>query len=404
MSTDDDKARVANIFDVARLAGVSHQTVSRVLNDLPNVRPATRQRVEQAIKQLRYVPSPAARALVTRRSRTLGLITAGRPDYGPSSAALNFNEAAREARYAVSMASMIDSDAALLRAAVEMLLRQNVEAIVLIAAERRAIEAVEALELGVPLVAVASEGGGAAGAGGAWSSAGTGSGVGASGASGSAGSGSGAGSGAGGAGARGRGSASGLAANATGAASGAGSTSHRVAIDQYGGARAAVEHLIALGHREVRHLGGPIDSMDAAERLRGWRDVLAESNLVAREPLVGDWQPSSGNALGAILATDADATAVFAANDQMALGLIHALEGAGRRVPHDVSVIGFDDIPEAAFFAPPLSTMRQDFDGLGRDIMATVLDVLRDEQAPDPTRRAPQLVLRASTAPPRAGR
>ncbi|MEL4319866.1 LacI family DNA-binding transcriptional regulator [Leifsonia sp. YIM 134122] len=364
MSTDDDKARVANIFDVARLAGVSHQTVSRVLNDLPNVRPATRLRVEQAIKQLRYVPSPAARALVTRRSRTLGLITAGRPDYGPSSAALNFNEAAREARYAVSMASMIESDAVLLRAAVEMLLRQNVEAIVLIAAERRAIEAVEALELGVPLVAVASEGGGAAGSAGSVPA----------------------------------------ASFVAGAASGAASTSHRVAIDQYGGARTAVEHLIALGHREIRHLGGPIDSMDAAERLRGWRDVLSENNLVAREPLVGDWQPSSGNALGASLATDAEATAVFAANDQMALGLIHALERAGRRVPADMSVIGFDDIPEAAFFAPPLSTMRQDFDGLGRDIMATVLDVLRDEQAPDPTRRAPELVLRASTAPPRSAR
>ncbi|MET0976543.1 MAG: LacI family DNA-binding transcriptional regulator [Leifsonia sp.] len=340
MSNDDDKARVANIFDVARLAGVSHQTVSRVLNDLPNVRPATRQRVEQAIKQLRYVPSPAARALVTRRSRTLGLITAGRPDYGPSSAALNFNEAAREARYAVSMASMIDSDATLLRGAVEMLLRQNVEAIVLIAAERRAIEAVQGLELGVPLVAVASE------------------------------------------------------ENGPG--------SHRVSIDQYAGARSAVEHLISLGHREIRHLAGPLDSMDAAERLRGWRDVLAENGLVAREPLIGDWQPESGNALGAVLATDADATAVFAGNDQMALGLIHALVAAGRRVPEDVSVIGFDDIPEAAFFAPPLSTMRQDFDGLGRDIMAAVLDVLRDEQAADGPRRVPSLVLRASTAAPRA--
>ena len=88
MSDRDDKARVATIFDVARLAGVSHQTVSRVLNDLPNVRPATRARVEQAIKQLRYVPSPAARALVTRRTRTLGLIVTGAPDYGPSSTAL----------------------------------------------------------------------------------------------------------------------------------------------------------------------------------------------------------------------------------------------------------------------------------------------------------------------------
>ncbi|MEJ3405605.1 LacI family DNA-binding transcriptional regulator [Rathayibacter sp. YIM 133350] len=339
MSRDDDKARVANIFDVARLAGVSHQTVSRVLNDLPNVRPATRQRVEQAIRQLRYVPSPAARALVTRRSRTIGLIMAGHPDYGPSSAALNFNEAAREARYAVSMASMLQTDATTLRSAADMLLRQNVEALVLISPERQAIEALQSLELGVPLIAVAAI-------------------------------------------PDGRG--------------------HRVALDQYAGARAAVEHLIALGHREIRHLGGPASSTEAAERLRGWRDALADHGLVAREPVVGDWQPASGFRLGAALAAEGGFTAVFAANDQMALGLIAALNAAGLRVPGDVSVVGFDDIPEAEFFAPPLTTMRQDFDGLGRDIMSTVLDVLRDEQAPDHRARVPTLVRRGSAAPPPA--
>ena len=158
MSTDGEKTRAANIFDVARLAGVSHQTVSRVLNDLPNVRPATRLRVEQAITQLRYRPSPAARALVTRRSRTIGLITTGGPDYGPSSTVLQFNEAARHARYAVSMASMLESDPESLRSAVELLLRQNVEAIVLIAAHRGALDAVRGVELGVPLIVVESSG------------------------------------------------------------------------------------------------------------------------------------------------------------------------------------------------------------------------------------------------------
>ena len=115
----DDRARAATIFDVARLAGVSHQTVSRVLNDLPNVRPATRVRVEDAIKQLRYRPSPAARALVTRRSRTIGLITTGNPDYGPSSILLGFTEAARHARYLVSISSMLETDVASMRAAGE---------------------------------------------------------------------------------------------------------------------------------------------------------------------------------------------------------------------------------------------------------------------------------------------
>ncbi|MRG60411.1 LacI family DNA-binding transcriptional regulator [Agromyces sp. CFH 90414] len=336
--SEAEKARAATIFDVARLAGVSHQTVSRVLNDLPNVRPATRDRVERAITQLRYVPSQAARALVTRRSRTLGLITTGAPDYGPSSTALHFNEAAREARYAVIMASMLETDAASLRAAAEMLVRQNVEAVVLVAAYRSALDAVQGIELGVPLIAVASQGAAIA---------------------------------------------------------------HRVTLDQFEGARRAVTHLVELGHRDIRHLAGPTESLDAGERERGWRDVLAAHGVAAREPLVGDWTPASGYRLGRELATDASCTAVFVSNDQMALGVIHALADAGRDVPGDVSVVGFDDIPEAEHFSPPLTTVRQDFDLLGRDAMSAVLTLLGDEEAADPPVRAPTLVVRASTAPPR---
>ncbi|WEO77821.1 LacI family DNA-binding transcriptional regulator [Cryobacterium sp. SO2] len=339
--TDDDKARVATIFDVARLAGVSHQTVSRVLNDLPNVRPATRQRVEKAIAALNYRPSPAARALVTRRSRTIGLITTGGPDYGPSSAVLNFNEAARSARYAVSMASMLKSDPESLHSAVELLLRQNVEAIVLIAAHRGALDAVQGIELGVPLINVESSGR---------------------------------------------------------------SGFHSVAIDQYHGARAAVAHLAGLGHTRIRHLAGPADSVDATERVRGWRDELVARGLAVVEPMVGDWSPASGFGFGSVLAEHGgplDFTAVFAGNDQMALGLVHALADHGFAVPDDVSVIGFDDIPESAYFAPPLTTMRQDFDGLGRDIMLTLLAVLADEDAPGVPPTVPELVVRASTAPPR---
>lgn len=357
MGNDDGRARVATIFDVARLAGVSHQTVSRVLNDLPNVRPATRQRVEQAIAQLRYTPSQAARSLVTRRSRTIGLITTGGPDYGPSSTALGFNEAARDARYAVSMASMLESDPASLRQAVELLLRQNVEAIVLIAAHRGALDAVRGIELGVPLVAVEST-------------------------------------------------------HRDGF--------HRVSIDQYQGARILVDHLVGLGHRRIAHLAGPADSVDALERVRGWRDALSEHGLVAREPLVGDWTPASGFRLGRELVADLGVggddgddgrvggrvgglfTAVFAANDQMALGVIHALSERGLRVPEDVSVVGFDDIPEAEHFAPPLTTMRQDFPELGRTIMSTLLEVLSDADSVGVVRSVPQLIVRESTAPPSA--
>lgn len=336
--SEDDKARAATIFDVARLAGVSHQTVSRVLNELPNVRPATRDRVERAIRQLRYVPSQAARALVTRRSRTIGLITTGAPDYGPSSTALHFNQAARDARYAVIMASLLETDAASLRQAAEMLVRQNVEAVVLIAAHRSAVDAVQGIELGVPLVAVASEPAGAL---------------------------------------------------------------HRVWLDQFEGARRAVGHLVELGHREIRHIAGPADSMDAAERTRGWREVLAANGLVAREPLVGDWSPADGYRLGRRLAAEPGFTAVFVGNDQMALGLVHALAEAGRRVPEEVSVVGFDDIPEAAHFWPPLTTVRQDFPELGRRCVDLLLGPTHDGAAPAAPVIMPELIVRSSAGPVR---
>jgi DNA-binding LacI/PurR family transcriptional regulator len=180
---------------------------------------------------------------------------------------------------------------------------------------------------------------------------------------------------------------------------------HSVAIDQYRGARAAVAHLAELGHTRILHLAGPADSTDATERVRGWRDELAARGLVAVEPMVGDWSPASGFEFGTALAGQGaplDFTAVFASNDQMALGLVHALAGHGFTVPDDVSVIGFDDIPESAFFAPPLTTMRQDFDSLGRDILFTLLAVLADEDSSGVPPMVPELVVRASTAPPRA--
>ncbi|MEJ3405599.1 LacI family DNA-binding transcriptional regulator [Rathayibacter sp. YIM 133350] len=337
-AVDDLRGRAVTMFDVARLAGVSHQTVSRVLNDLPGVKATTRIKVEHAIAQLNYVPSPAARTLASRRSRTIGLIQGGRPDYGPSNAAMRFNEAARAADYTVSQASMQQLDPASLREAVHMMVRQNAAAIVLIAGERAATQIIREIELTVPLVTVASE---------------------------------------------------------------AVEGMHRVGMDQYAGARAAVEHLIGLGHRDIAHLAGPEDSMDASERVRAWRDTLAAHGLRARQPLVGDWGSESGYRLGGSLALEPP-SAVFAANDQMALGVLHALRDGGLSVPADVSVIGFDDIPEAAHFWPPLTTMRQDFDGLGHDIMAEVLDVLADEQgAIDRTRRVAELVVRESTAPSR---
>lgn len=334
--TSDTPARSANIFDVARLAGVSHQTVSRVINDLPNVRPATRARVEHAIAQLRYSPSPAARALVTRRTRTIGLITPGVTDYGPTSTAMHFNFAARAARYSVDMVSLLDSDPASIRQIVESLLRQRVDALVVVVVDRSVLETIRSLELGIPLVA---------------------------------------------------------------AAAGEHMSRSLVSIDQYNGARSAVNHLVASGHRRVVHIAGPPRSPDAIERMRGWRDELAAYRLEAVEAAHGDWSAASGYRLGADLDLP-EGSAVFCANDHMAVGLFSALRERGLRVPDDVSVVGYDDVPEAAYAYPPLTTVRQDFAGLGELIMQRVL--LAVEQPDDESAAAPlptQLIVRGSTRP-----
>lgn len=332
----DENPRQATIFDVARLAGVSHQTVSRVLNDLPNVRPATRERVEEAIKKLRYVPSPAARALVTRRSRTIGLIAAGATEYGPSSAVLHFNSAARDARWSVFTANMVDSDQGSIRGAVEAFLRQNVEGIAVIAAQEGAVDVVAGMELSIPLVVLRAM------------------------------------------------PRQGL---------------DTVGADQYHGARAAVEHLVSLGHRRIGHLAGPAYSVDAQERERGWRDELAAHGLAATVHGVGDWSPAAGYRFGAECDLT-DLTAIFAANDQMSVGLMHALRERGRVVPDDISVIGFDDIPEAAHLAPPLTTLRQDFERLGRDMLATLLARIDGSPGVSVVTAVPELIVRSSTAAP----
>jgi DNA-binding LacI/PurR family transcriptional regulator len=326
--------RTANIFDVARLAGVSHQTVSRVINDIPKVRPATRARVEQAIAQLQYSPSPAARALVTRRTRIIGLVTPGISDYGPTSIAMNFNFAARAARYNVQSVSAPSDDPAGIRGVVEGLLRQRVEAIVLVVDDVAVLDLVRSLDLRVPVVASAS-------------------------------------------------------------------TARRspliVSIDQYRGARSAVRHLAELGHTRILHLAGPGNALDAIERARGWRDELAAHRLEVGVPEVGDWSAASGYRIGSRLDIE-PGSAVFVGNDHMSIGLFSALRERGLSVPEDVSVVGFDDVPEAGYLLPPLTTVRQDFGTLGEIIMQKVLIAIEEpESATEDTPLPTHLILRQST-------
>ncbi|MFV0633132.1 LacI family DNA-binding transcriptional regulator [Demequina sp.] len=326
--------RAANIFDVARLAGVSHQTVSRVINGVPNVRPATKERVEKAIAQLRYSPSPAARALVTRRTRAIGLITPSVTTYGPTSITMHFTMAARAARYSVDSISTAPDDPAAVRAAVEALLRQRVDAIVMVVADLAVLELARGLDLGVPLVVTSSS---------------------------------------------------------------ATRGPHLVSIDQYRGARAAVRHLIDLGHERIVHLAGPTTAADAVERLRGWKDELAAHRLDAAPPRHGDWSAASGHSIGLELDLS-NASAIFVGNDQMAIGVLSALRERGLAVPEDVSIVGFDDLPEAGYLYPPLTTIRQDFEALGRMTMQKVLVALEeDQQLTEDTPLPTELIVRRST-------
>ena len=325
--------------DVARLAGVSHQTVSRVVNGQDHIRPETRERVEEAIRRLGYRPNKAARTLVTTRTATIGVIGTEGGLWGPSTLHRAVEHAARAAGYFVSSVSPEELSRRELTGAIEHLLDQHVEGIVLIVGHDGAMELVRTQDVGVPLVVVA------------------------------------------------------------GGSTGEGPDGHR---EQYEGARLATRHLLALGHVEVAHVAGPAAWAEARAREEGWRDELAAARLRAPRPVRGDWSADSGYEAGRRVAEEGLATAVFVANDEMAVGVLHALAEASLRVPGDVSVVGFDDIPLAAHLVPPLTTVRQDLPAAGRRAVRLLDAAIRgvSEDVPGPAELA--LVVRASTAGPPA--
>ena len=176
-----------------------------------------------------------------------------------------------------------------------------------------------------------------------------------------------------------------------------------VGVAQVAGAELGTQHLLALGHREILHLAGPQSWTEARARLQGWQNAMYAAGLRPSLPVVGDWSARSGFEAGREIAARDDVTAVFCANDQMALGLLRALSEAGRSVPGEVSVVGFDDIPEAAYLIPPLTTVRQDFGAVGRRAIEILQAAIAGEPSPDRL-ISPELVVRASTASPSPGR
>ncbi len=323
--------------DVARVAGVSHQTVSRVLNDHPNVRATTRERVLAAIEQLGYRRNLSARALVTRRTNTLGVVASGTTLYGPASTLFGIEQAARAAGYFVSIVSLERITRESVDEAFTYLLEQAVDGMIVIAPQRSTAAAVAALPVEVPIVAVQ---GGEAGA------------------------------------------------------------RPVVAVDQVDGAAQATQHLLDLGHHTVQHIAGPVDWLEADGRLHGWRATLERAGAPVPEVIRGDWSPRSGYEAARRFAADPP-SAIFVANDQMALGVLRALHEAGQRVPEDVSVVGFDDMPEAEFFTPPLTTVRQDFTAVGRASIDLLLGLIDHgaaaAEAPARHTVAPNLIVRHST-------
>lgn len=329
--------------DVAKVAGVSHQTVSRVVNGHPNVRDETVARVRRAISELGYQPNSTARALVTRRTNVLGALAVDTTLFGPSQTLAGIERAAREAGYFLSIVSADDPSPDGVAEAMDHLVQQSVEGCVAIAPQRELVHALAALPGPRPLVAV--EGG-----------------------------------------------------------EGAGFPVAGVAQEQ--GARDAVRHLLDLGHRTVHHISGRSDWLEAEARVHGWREELREAGRPVTDPLPGDWSPRSGHELGRRLAelraAGEEVTAVFVANDQMAVGVLKALHEAGLSVPGDVSVVGFDDISEAAYLTPSLTTVAQDFTRVGAAALELLLGALDSPAADAPADRTVPAVLRVrdSSGPP----
>ncbi|HST80613.1 MAG TPA: LacI family DNA-binding transcriptional regulator [Kineosporiaceae bacterium] len=325
--------------DVARVAGVSRKTVSRVLNDEPYVSAEVRQRVLEAAEKLGYRLNNAARMLASGRTRSIGVVTLGSAGYGVASLLVGIERAVRDAGYALRVVSTQDGDASGIAGAVESLLEQGVDGIVLSEPRDQGEVAVRVgvpvLFLGAPPVFTASR-------------------------------------------------------------------AVAVGVGSYLLAQAATEHLLDLGHATVHHVAGPQPWYAAKDRLEGWRAALEARGRAAPPVIEGDWSAASGYAAGRELVSDPTVTAVFAAGDDMAIGVIHALREAGRRVPDDVSVVGFDGNPVYAFVTPPLTTVRQPFDAAAKEGLRLLVHAIErpDEDLPPASTPPVEVVVRSSTAPP----
>ncbi|MFN2202901.1 MAG: LacI family DNA-binding transcriptional regulator [Caldilineaceae bacterium] len=315
------------IGDVARQAGVSKQTVSRVINQHPDVADVTRVRVQQVVDTLGYQPSSIARSLTSGRSQTLGVVGYGLEYFGTSRILSGIEQEANRLGYIVLLCLVRSPEAHDTQKFFEKLLALHVNGIIWAAPEigtNRSWIDDAGQSIPVPVVHL--------------------------------------------------------------------STRPRpgqlvVNIDNRRGAFDATSHLLDQGHREVGIITGPLNWWDALQRRLGWEDALNQAGIVADETMIaeGDWSAASGErAFGQLLEQNAQLSAVFACNDQMALGVIRAAHAMNRRIPQDLALVGFDDIPESAYYTPALTTIHQDVVAVGRRSVNAFAHLFDRQEVPAP--------------------
>jgi DNA-binding LacI/PurR family transcriptional regulator len=342
MNVTGHTRRPASIRDVATAAGVSYQTVSRVINGHPSVKQSTRERVLAAIDELGFRRNATALALASGRSRAVTVLTANTTHYGYASILQGVEEAARAASYAVGIGVLESAE----EAAVAAEVRRAADAgggLIVIAYDPAGVGALAAVPAELPVVGVVETPATPPDGDRPW-----------------------------------------------------------VWTDDREAARAVTRHLLSLGHETVHYVAIPSSTRRSA-RTTGWREALREAGAPEPRPLQGNWGPAGGHRAGRRLAEDPSVTAILCGNDDLALGVLRALHENGRSVPGDVSVAGFDDAPHSAYLTPSLTTARLDFTGLGRAAFALLHGVL-EQSAPIAPHRVsvPELVVRESSGPPPA--
>jgi LacI family transcriptional regulator len=340
------RAGRATIKEVASAAGVSTQTVSRVINDRPDVSPETRERIQSVIDQLGYQPSALARSLIRQRSYALGVVTAGLRYIGPSRTLSGITAAMEEAGYSLLLKELPSFDTNNITPIFQTFLSHHVDGIIWAVPEigenRNWIYKLS-MDLEIPIVYLTME---------------------------------------------------------------SREKIYVVSINNYLGGRIAMSHLLEQGYRHIGHISGPLDWWEARERMAAWKDVLNEAGLETQDThwVEGNWSSARGaQAFEKLLEQYTEMDSIFVANDQMALGVMQIACKKGLRIPGDIGVVGFDNIPESAFFWPPLTTIQQDQYNVGKVAVEEITKIIetswRGEQPIEPKSimLSPTLVVRQSS-------